>query len=140
MIRIKAIAVTALLVAFPFVISACSCSVVEPNAAVGFSTLEQVAAIVAKPSTNVAILDVNPESVRHKHGVITGAIKLSGYNSFAVSELPSEKNTQLIFYCYDQSCGASTQAANRALDFGYTNVSVFKEGIFGWNQADKSVL
>jgi hypothetical protein len=140
MIKIKVIVVAVLLVAVPFVISACSCGGVKPNSAVEFSTLEQVATIVAKPSVNTAILDVNPESVRNKHGVIPGAIKLSGYNSFAVSELPSEKNNQLIFYCYNQSCGASIQAANRALGFGYAKVSVLKVGILGWNQANKSAL
>lgn len=140
MIKIKVVLITAMLVILPLVISACSCSNAKPNVALEFSTLEQVAAIVAKPSTNAAILDVNPESVRHKHGVIPQAIKLSGFNSFAVSELPSEKNTQLIFYCYNQSCGASTQAANRALEFGYKNVSVFKAGIVGWNKANQSAM
>lgn len=139
MIKIKVILITALLVILPLIISACSCGRFEPNTGIGFSTFEQVAAVVAKPSANTVILDVNPDSVRNKNGVIPKAIKLSGYNNYALGELPADKSTTLIFYCYNQSCGASAQAANRALDFGYTKVFIFKAGIVGWNaQVNKS--
>jgi rhodanese-related sulfurtransferase len=34
---------------------------------------------------------------------------------------------------------ASHEAARRAVDSGYTNVSVMSDGIFGWKDAGKSV-
>jgi len=95
--------------------------------------VNEVAFIVEKPSIGIVVLDVNPESVRNAKGVIPNATKLSSYDKYALSELPADKNTGLIFYCYNESCGASTEAANRAITNGWTNVSVMRAGILGWN-------
>lgn len=118
-------------------ITSCSCFEPTPEAGIKFSTVDEVAHVVAKPSTSTVVLDVNPESVRNAKGVIPNAIKLSSYDKYALIELPADKNTELIFYCYNESCGASTEAANRALTNGWSNVSVMRAGIVGWNALHK---
>ena len=135
MLKIKFCVITVLVM----LISACSCNKVTPNAALKTVTTDQVAAVIAVESADTAIVDVNPESVRDKDGVIPNALRLSNYDDYAMSELPADKATPLIFYCYNEACGASMQAANRALENGYINVSVFEAGIVGWNNAQRQL-
>lgn len=118
-------------------LASCSCFETKPKAGVKSSTVDEVAQVIAQPSNATAVLDANPESVRSAKGVIPNAIKLSSYDSYALSELPADKNTALIFYCYNEACGASTAAANRAITNGWSNVSVMKAGIIGWNARQK---
>ncbi|MEY4729830.1 MAG: hypothetical protein RL020_988 [Pseudomonadota bacterium] len=94
--------------------------------------VEQVGKYVEAKTPNVAMLDVNPDDVRASKGVVPGAIKLSSYDKYALTELPSDKSTQLIFYCYNTFCLASDEAADRAIKAGYTNVGRMRAGITGW--------
>ena len=55
----------------------------------------------------------------------------------SVSELPADKSKQLVFYCANTQCGASHEAAEKAITAGYTNVKVMPEGIAGWVKAGK---
>lgn len=80
-------------------------------------------------------VDVNVEKTREKEGVIPGAVLLSSSSFFELTELPSDKSRQLVFYCMNQRCGASHQAAQRALEAGYLNVAVLPVGITGWKAA-----
>lgn len=90
----------------------------------------------AKPAKAV-IVDANNEQARAEAGIVPGAIKLSSYNQYNLAELPTDKNTTLVFYCYNSFCQASHMAATRALQAGYTDVRVMKSGIVGWNAANK---
>jgi len=125
------------IVMLTLLIASCSCFEPTPESGVKFSTVDDVAKVVTNLSTSTVVLDVNPESVRNAKGVIPNAIKLSSYDKYALSELPTDKNTGLIFYCYNESCGASTEAANRAIKNGWPNVSVMRAGIVGWNALHK---
>ena len=80
-------------------------------------------------------VDANGQETRSKQGVIPGAVLLTSSSQYAVSELPADKSSKLVFYCANQKCGASHQAARRAMENGYTNVAVLPEGIAGWKQA-----
>lgn len=80
-------------------------------------------------------VDANAKETRTSQGVIPGAVLLTSSSTYAVSELPSDKSTKLVFYCANQKCGASHQAAKRAMENGYINVAVLPEGIAGWKQA-----
>lgn len=80
-------------------------------------------------------VDANGDGTRAHMGVIPGAILLSDYRQYAVSELPPNKTTRLVFYCANEQCGASHAAAERAVIAGYTDVHVFKGGIAGWKNA-----
>jgi rhodanese-related sulfurtransferase len=84
-------------------------------------------------------VDANGEQTRKKMGVVPGAVLLSDSETFAVSELPADKSKALVFYCGNNHCGASHEAAGRALTAGYTNVKVMPEGIAGWVSAGKKV-
>ena len=90
----------------------------------------------AKPA-KIVVVDANNEQARAEAGMVPGAIKLSSYNQYNLAELPTDKNTTLVFYCYNSYCQASHAAAARALQAGYTDVRVMKAGIVGWNAANK---
>jgi rhodanese-related sulfurtransferase len=83
----------------------------------------------------VTPIDANGKQTRDSQGVIPGAVLLTSSSQYAVSELPTDKNAKLVFYCASQKCSASSQAARRALENGYTDVAVLPEGISGWKQA-----
>jgi rhodanese-related sulfurtransferase len=84
-------------------------------------------------------VDANNESTREKMGIVPGAIRLTSYDGYDLSELPPDKSRKLIFYCANTQCGASHTAAERALTAGYQNVEVMGEGIAGWVNAGKKV-
>jgi rhodanese-related sulfurtransferase len=82
-------------------------------------------------------VDANGPGTRKRLGTIPGAVLLSDYEAFSLSELPSDKSRELVFYCANEHCGASHQAAKRALLAGYSNVRVLPAGIAGWVSAGK---
>ncbi len=83
-------------------------------------------------------IDANGKETRTKQGVIPGAVLLTSSSQYAVEELPKAKDTKLVFYCANDKCSASTAAAKRALENGYTDVAVLPEGIAGWKQAGQA--
>jgi rhodanese-related sulfurtransferase len=103
-------------------------------------SVDAVQALVAAKSAKVAVIDANNEQARAAVGMVPGAIKLSSYGQYALSELPADKATTLVFYCYNSYCQASHAAATRALTAGYQDVRVMKAGIVGWNEATKAKI
>jgi rhodanese-related sulfurtransferase len=84
-------------------------------------------------------VDANGDGTRKKMGTLPGAVLLSDSETFNVSELPADKSKELVFYCANTHCGASHEAAEKALTAGYTKVKVMPEGIAGWVKAGKKV-
>jgi rhodanese-related sulfurtransferase len=84
---------------------------------------------------SAVIVDANGAETRNQYGVIPGAVLLTSHDEFAVSELPGDKHTKLVFYCGGKACTASHVAAARAAKVGYTDVAVLPDGIRGWKQA-----
>lgn len=84
-------------------------------------------------------VDANGEQTRKKMGVIPGAVLLTDSEAYGLSELPADKSKALVFYCGNTSCGASHEAANKAIAAGYKNVKVLPDGIAGWVKAGKKV-
>jgi rhodanese-related sulfurtransferase len=82
-------------------------------------------------------VDANGDATRKRLGVIPGAVLLSDYETFLPSELPADKSKGLVFYCANESCGASEEAAARAITAGYLDVKVLPAGIAGWAKAGK---
>ena len=70
-------------------------------------------------------------------GTLPGAVLLSDSETFKLSELPPDKSKALVFYCGNTQCGASHEAAEKAITAGYTNVKVMPDGIAGWVKAGK---
>ena len=103
-------------------------------------SVKEVQQLVGSKAVNVAILDANNDGARADTGVVPGAILLSSYNQYTLTELPKDKNTTLVFYCYNSYCQASHAAAQRAIDAGYKDSRVMKAGIVGWNTAAKTKL
>jgi rhodanese-related sulfurtransferase len=83
-------------------------------------------------------VDANGKSTRESQGVIPGAVLLTSSSSYDVKELPANKANSLVFYCASESCGASTQAARKAMEAGYTDVAVLPAGIAGWKKAGQT--
>jgi rhodanese-related sulfurtransferase len=84
-------------------------------------------------------VDANGDATRKKMGVIPGAVLLTDNDTFNPKQLPADKSRQLVFYCANTQCGASHEAADKAITAGYTNVKVLPEGIAGWVKAGKKV-
>jgi rhodanese-related sulfurtransferase len=102
-------------------------------------SVQDVQKFVQEKAANVAIIDANNSEARKDAGVVPGAILLSSYNQYAVTELPNDKNTTLVFYCYNSYCQASHAAAMRAIGAGYKDARVMKAGIVGWNKANTKI-
>jgi rhodanese-related sulfurtransferase len=80
-------------------------------------------------------VDANADTTRRRMGVIPGAVLLPDPDSLA--GLPADKAAHLVFYCSNDACRSSHDAAARALTAGYTRVEVMPAGIAGWVKAGK---
>ena len=78
----------------------------------------------------VTVIDVNAHQSWTKARV-PGARNLDtvGYND---SDLPSDKESTLVFYCSGPMCRKAPSAARRANQMGYKKVKVMSAGISGW--------
>ena len=86
------------------------------------------------PSSHVKVYDANLADTRERFGVIDGAHlpQLIRPITMSLRSYPPTKTPRLVFYCFDKRCMASHEAARRAIDAGYKNVSVMGDGIVGW--------
>lgn len=105
-------------------------------------TVDDLAARMAaaeKAKTQLALFDVNSAETRAKNGVIPTAVLLTSSKTYDLALLPKDKASSVVFYCAGEKCGASKSAAKRAIEAGYTDVSVMPAGIAGWVKAGKAV-
>ena len=109
----------------------------QAEAKLDFISVDDVDSHVAAGKAQA--VDANGVDTRKHEGVVPGAVLLTDSESYAMSELPSDKAKELVFYCANTHCGASHHAAARAIASGYTNVKVMPEGIAGWVKAGKKV-
>ncbi len=105
------------------------------KAAVGDVALADLAAWVEKKEATV--VDANKKET-WAAGHIPGAVHATAA-TLTVAALPADKAAKLVFYCYNEQCGAAPKAAAKAVELGYTNVFVYKGGIEGWKKAGKAV-
>lgn len=100
---------------------------------------DELTKIINAKNVNFIVYDANGEKTRKEMGVIPGAKLLSSSDKYDVAkELPADKCSKMVFYCGGPQCTASHDAAERAIKNGYTDVSVYTEGISGWIKAGKS--
>lgn len=109
----------------------------QAAAAIPTLTVDELEARLARGECRA--VDANGDVTRKRHGVIPGAVLLSDYETFLPSELPADKTKGLVFYCANEHCGASEEAAARALTAGYRDVKVLPAGILGWAKAGKQI-
>ena len=99
----------------------------------GLKTISPAALHEVTQRGAAVVVDVNSEqSWRKAH--VPGAQRLDA-TAFAAGDLPSDKNSMLVFYCSNLMCRKAPTAARRAEGFGYTNVHVMSAGISGWVNA-----
>jgi rhodanese-related sulfurtransferase len=84
-----------------------------------------------------SIFDANPPDIYAKHHVPTAT--WVPYDKISPKLLPKDKNKQIVFYCAESLCTASSTAARQAIALGWTNVYVMPAGIFGWVAAKMPV-
>jgi len=123
------------LVAIVLAMVVIGCSKADP-AKIQEVSIAQVEQMLAKNECQA--VDANGDGTRKKLGVIPGAVLLTDSGMFAPGELPADKAKPLVFYCTNQHCGASHEAAEKALTAGYKNVRVMPDGIAGWVKAGKA--
>lgn len=116
--------------------SADACKGYRDTETVSVETVEvkALARLLGKKA-KVAVFDANGLATRSKYGMIPGARLLSHYKNFALNELPASKNSKLVFYCGGSRCTAAEKSAQRAVEAGYTDVSVLVGGIQAWSGA-----
>ena len=112
----------------------------DSNAATAAAVKEVSVSDVANlvQAKSATIVDANGPETRQEMGVVPGAVLLTNSHDYALSELPSAKDTKLVFYCGGTMCRASDSAAKRAMSAGYADVSVMRAGIKGWKDAGQS--
>ena len=109
----------------------------DPHAALPKVSVDEVAALIE--AKQVQPVDANGADTRKEYGTLPGAVLLTNYRSFDLSELPADKSKELVFYCGGETCSAAPKAAERAKEAGYTSVKVMSAGITGWVKAHKPV-
>jgi len=109
----------------------------DPHAALPKVSVDEVAALI--DAKKVQPVDANGADTRKEYGTLPGAVLLTNYRSFDLSELPADKSKELVFYCGGETCSAAPKAAERAKEAGYTSVKVMSAGITGWVKAHKPV-
>jgi rhodanese-related sulfurtransferase len=112
-----------------------ACSRHQNSAAISTVTVDQLDRMLANHECRA--VDANGETTRRRMGIIPGAVLLRDMD--AVDQLPADKTTGLVFYCANTACGASHEAAERALTAGYQHVQVLPDGIAGWVKAGKQI-
>src|SRR6185369_13043840 len=85
--------------------------------------------LMTEKPADVFVYDANNEKTRTTEGVIPGAHILTSYDKYDIThELPADKNAKLVFYCANTQCSSSHDAAHRAVEAGFKDVSVMTDG------------
>jgi len=117
-------------------LSVCAAGAAERFQAI---SIQEVDALLSQKE-KVHIFDANVASTRQNVGIIPGAQLLDSSSNYDTKKfLPPEKSSKLVFYCANPMCTASHHAADRAIDAGYSDVNVMKDGIHGWKKAGKKL-
>lgn len=103
-------------------------------------SIDDLDSLMKSKSKRIYIYDANVESTREHVGIIPQAQLLDDSSKYDIEKtLPTDKKSSLVFYCANQMCTSSHQAAIRAIQAGYSEVSVLKDGIYGWKKAGKTL-
>ena len=82
----------------------------------------------------VTVVDVNSRQSWMKAHV-PGALNLDPVE-YKESDLPPDRESDVVFYCSNPLCRKAPNAARRAKKMGYSNVRVMSAGITGWLAAN----
>lgn len=99
--------------------------------------VDEVDKLLASKAPRPFVYDANPIEI-YREGHVPGA-KWIDFSHVTADALPTDKDAMLIFYCYNEMCGASPAAAKTAMSLGWRNVHLMSAGISGWKKANKTV-
>lgn len=91
------------------------------------------AVMLIQTTPNLLIVD-SRLSEEHAKGHIPGAVNLldSEMNEAALSRLAPDRATPLLFYCNGERCLRSSNAATKAVGWGYRTIYWFRGGWEEW--------
>ena len=72
-------------------------------------------------------------------GTLPTAVRVD-YSAMSAETLGADKKAKMTFLCANTMCSASKKAALAAIDMGYSDVNVFKEGVAGWTAIGKDLV
>ncbi len=98
-------------------------------------TVAEVAKIVADKSGTV--FDANSQK-QYESGHVPGARHVS-FDEMTRENLAVGTDKKVVFYCWNDMCEASHEAAKAASKLGFSDVSVMRAGIQGWKKAGQPV-
>jgi rhodanese-related sulfurtransferase len=107
---------------------------VAPAASVAIAALT-VDEVASRLDAGVKLYDANPRTM-YRHAHLPGA-RWVQFDAVTREVLPDDPATPLVFYCANELCTASPQAARMAVALGYRDVSLMPAGYFGWKAAGK---
>lgn len=82
---------------------------------------------------HIHVIDVN-EADNYAFAHVPGA-KLLVYDQIKPQDLPADRASKLVFYCWSPECPAAEMAAKTAAGLGFTDVYCMHAGITGWEDA-----
>lgn len=136
-----------LILSISLVVAACGGAATQPTTAANSSahmktplaqvTVEELTERLASKPTETFVFDAN-SSEHFAEGHIPTA-KHVAHDGVTAAVLPANKDAFLVFYCWNEQCSASHNAAESAMALGYTNVKVYSGGIEGWRKAGKQI-
>jgi rhodanese-related sulfurtransferase len=108
-------------------------------AGVAEATLKEVEALLGSGAkhSNFLLIDARPAS-KYAAGHLPTAVSvpLPALEKQGAALLPTDRNTELIFYCGGITCGLSHKSAEIAHNLGFSKVKVYTGGEPGWNKAE----
>lgn len=88
--------------------------------------------------TLINVLDMDEFNKNHIPGSINIPLSQEGFLD-AVEHEVNDKDAHIIVYCANEDCPASTKAAEKLDQAGYTNVYDYEGGMVAWQEADNLV-
>jgi rhodanese-related sulfurtransferase len=97
------------------------------------SAEEVVEIILANPK--LIVID-SRKRTEYINGHIEGAVNILNTEMTAedLESIAPDENTALLFYCNGVKCIRSSDAVNKAIDWGYTNLYWFRNGWKAWKE------
>ncbi|NVN98088.1 MAG: rhodanese-like domain-containing protein [Geobacteraceae bacterium] len=117
-------------------LSLCTVSFAAEKSKDGFTivTSEELKALVESKSANLAVIDARSEQ-EYQEAHIQGAISIPlNVLEKDAAALNQGKNSRLVFYCNGIKCGKSGKSALIARSQGYTDISLYADGMPVWEE------
>lgn len=82
----------------------------------------------------VDVLGEDSYNARHLPGAINIPVNADDFDKKIKKAVP-DTTKEVILYCASETCQASSAAARKLVQLGYSNVKDFESGLAGWQEA-----